>query len=155
MDPKVLYWTGALINMATMMAIALSGLRQIQRGEVARHRRSMLISASLVVAFLLSYVVKVIFLGQEDLASWEPAYVNTLRFHEGCILLMVVGGGFALMFGRALKRTSAFGTDPEAPEAPDQLRRRHRIAGRTALTAALLALASASIGLVGMYGRAQ
>jgi hypothetical protein len=56
--------------------------------------------------------------------------------------------------GRALRHTRAFRDDPDAPEAPASLRRRHRIAGRTALAGAVLGVASAAVVLAGMYGRA-
>ncbi|MBW2232109.1 MAG: DUF420 domain-containing protein [Deltaproteobacteria bacterium] len=150
MDPKVLYWTGALANMIILVAIGISGVRQIRRGEVARHRRSMLTSASLVLVFIGSYVLKLIFLGREDLASWEPTYVRTLRFHELCVLLMVVGGGLALTWGRALRQSNAIFDESDSAT---RLRKRHRMAGRTALVAALVGVASAALVLTGMYGR--
>jgi hypothetical protein len=77
-----------------------------------------------------------------------------LRFHELCVLLMVVSGGIALRLGHTLRQTKAFVDDPDAAEAPAGLRRRHRLAGRTALAGALLGVASAGVVLAGMYGRA-
>ena len=55
MDAKVLYWTGAFVNFAVITVLVLRGIGQIRRGEVARHRRSMLTGAALVGAFLVSY----------------------------------------------------------------------------------------------------
>ncbi len=153
MDPKVIYWTGALLNMGVLTGFVIAGLRQVKRGDVAGHRRSMLVAASLVVLFILSYVGKLAFLGREDLEVWSNAARNTLRFHELCVLAMVVGGGHAIFLGSKLMRTSLVLEDPDAPAPDAKQHRRHKIAGGVAVTGALLGFASAAFVLVGMYGR--
>jgi uncharacterized membrane protein YozB (DUF420 family) len=153
MDPKVIYWTGALINMALLTGFVIAGVRQVKRGEVERHRRSMLIAASLVVAFILSYVGKVAYLGREELAVWSGAARNTLRFHELCVLAMVIAGGHAIYLGRKLRASSLVSDDPNAPAPDPKQHRRHKLAGRVAGVAAVLGFASAAFVLVGMYGR--
>ena len=45
MDAKVLYWTGALVNLGVISVLLARGVFLIRRGEVARHRRSMLTGA--------------------------------------------------------------------------------------------------------------
>ncbi len=151
MDPKVLYWTGALLNMAAMFGFMLVGVRHIRRGRVAEHRRALLIAAALVIAFILSYGLKLSFLGREDLSLWSPVAIWTLRFHETCVLGMLVSGGLALRRGWVLSHTRALlegGPDP----LPAQLQR-HRRVGRFAILSAGLALLSAGGVLIGMYSR--
>ena len=92
MDPKVLFWTGALVNMALIVTLALFGVRARRRGDIAQHRRLMLSGAGLVGFFLTSYVFKLTFLGREDMSLWSPYAVWVLRFHETCVLVMLVAG---------------------------------------------------------------
>lgn len=144
-DPKVAYWTLALANMLAIVVLAAVAVRRVRRREVAGHRRLMLVAASLVGLFLASYVVKLFLLGREQLELWDPRYVNTLRFHETCVAVMVLAGARALWLGARRGAKQGF-TDPARA-------RSHRIAGRTALVSALLGLASASYVLFGMYER--
>jgi len=153
MDAKVIYWTVALLNMALLGGFALSGVLQARRGEYSRHRRSMLIAIVLVAGFVLSYGLKLAVLGREDLSVWNPLFVNTLRFHETCILTMVISGGLALRRGHGLARTRLVSDAADAPEADPAAMARHRLAGRIALWAAGFGFASAAIVLAGMYAR--
>jgi uncharacterized membrane protein YozB (DUF420 family) len=141
-DPKLLFWTAALVNMLAIVVLATVGVRRARRREIAGHRRLMLAASGLVGLFLLAYVLKVAALGREALELWEPHFVWALRFHETCVLGMVVGGGRALWLGER----SGF-RDPARARA-------HRLAGRTAAVSALLGVASAAYVLVGMYLRA-
>jgi uncharacterized membrane protein YozB (DUF420 family) len=154
MDPKVLYWTGALANMVLITALAVRGVGQVKRGEIPAHRRSMLTCVALVIAFLVSYALKVVFLGREDLEVWSSLHVNTLRFHETCVLIMVIGGGVALHRARAMRGTRNRTRDAADPAAPAAVVRLHRRAGRFAIVGLVLAVLSASVVLVGMYARA-
>ena len=154
MDARLVYWTAALLNMILLCIIALRGIAQARRGEVARHRRSMLISASLVLAFVGSYVPKVIFLGKEDLPSWSRGAVFTLYFHELCIAAMLLGGAVAIHRGLSLRRTRLVTHDPEDPDADPRTLNGHRLAGRVAVTGAIMGALSATVVLIGMYGRA-
>ena len=79
MDLKVAYWTAAWINLLVLSFFALSGVQQVRRGQVARHRRSMLTAVWLVVFFVVSYLVKLALLGREDLTVWSAAAIWTLR----------------------------------------------------------------------------
>jgi uncharacterized membrane protein YozB (DUF420 family) len=154
MDGKVIFWSGAFLNMLLIAGLAIHGVRCARRREFARHARAMRAAALLVAFFLLSYVSKLALLGREELETWSRASVDVLRFHELCVLAMLVGGGLALAIGRRLRATrlvTGAATDP-APAAP--LLRRHRAAGRTALAGALLGAASAAVVLAGMYARA-
>jgi len=154
MDPKVLYWTGALVNLGVIAVLVTRGVGQVRRGEVARHRRSMVTSAWLVVAFLVSYVFKVMLLGREDLAVWSNVYVQTLRFHETCVLVMLVGGVIALTRARRMRGTRNVTRDPSDAPAPDSTVRWHHRAGWAAVVGAIAGLLSAGVVLVGMYARA-
>jgi uncharacterized membrane protein YozB (DUF420 family) len=152
-DAKVLYWTGALVNLGVIVVLLMRGIRQIRRGEVASHRRSMLTSAWLVVAFLVSYVFKLALLGREDLTVWSPVYVLTLRFHESCVLAMIVAGAFAISRARKLAGTRNVTRDPVDPPAPASTVIWHHRAGWVAVLGAVMGLLSAAVVLAGMYSR--
>ena len=141
-DPKLVYWSAALANMIAIVALAAFGVGRARRREIAGHRRLMLSAAALVALFLVSYVAKVWLLGREALELWEAHYVFTLRFHETCVLAMVLAGTRAIWLGAK----SGF-ADPKRA-------RSHRRAGRTALVAAAFGVASAGYVLFGMYERA-
>ena len=64
-DPKVVYWTLAWIDLALAVSCACSGVIQIRRGRIEAHRRRMLLAGSLILLFLLSYPFKLGFLGRE------------------------------------------------------------------------------------------
>ena len=155
MDAKVIYWTAAWLNMAGVLALALLGIRQVRARHVAQHRRRMLGAAFLVVAFLLSYLAKLATLGREALDTWAPFYVHTLRFHETCVAFMVIGGSLALFLATRLRLArAADGSAGRYP--PEQVAARlrlHRRAGKTAVWASALGLASAGVVLFGMYQR--
>lgn len=142
MDPKLVYWTAALVNMIAIVALAGLGVRSIRRREISRHRRLMLAAVVLVALFLVSYFAKVFLLGREQLEIWEASYIWTLRFHEACVLVMVLAGLRALWLGAR----SGF-RDPKRA-------RSHRLAGRTALVSAALGVLTATYVLFGMYARA-
>jgi len=153
MDPKVLYWSAALANLGVVVLLAVGGVRAIRRAEVLRHRRLMLSSIALVLAFLVSYLFKVELLGKEDLAEWSSADIWVLRIHETCVTLMLVAG--AIAGGRAFKMrsTRAVTRDAADPPAPDTTRRSHRRWGWTAVIAAILGFATATLVLAAMYTR--
>jgi len=153
-DPKLLYWTGAFLNLGAIVVLALRGVAQVRRGEVEAHRRSMLAGAWLIGAFLVSYALKLHWLGREDLASWSRLHVHNLRFHESCVLLMLLAGSVALTRARAMRRTRERTRDPGDPPAPESTLRWHRRAGWTGVVASVAGLLTAGVILVGMYGRA-
>lgn len=141
LDPKLVFWTVALANMIAIVGLAVAGVGRARRREIGAHRRRMLAAAALVGVFLVAYFVKVAALGREALELWAPHYVWALRFHETCILGMVLGGGRALWLGQR----DGF-RDPARARA-------HRRAGWTATVSALLGVASAGYVLFGMYAR--
>lgn len=155
-DPKVLYWTGAWLNMAVIVTLARIAIGRVRRGEVLGHRHLMLVVCTLVVAFLVSYAIKLGVLGREELETWHLAYVLVLRFHEACIAAMVLGGATALHLAHQLRlrirRDGSEGTYP-----PDQIPRRlqlHQRAGKTAFWSCVLGLLSSGVVLFGMWQRA-
>lgn len=153
MEARFLFWCGALANMGLMFALMLDALRRVRRGDVAGHRREMLLASALVVVFLVAYVLKSAFIGREDFSVWSATQVATLRFHEVCVLVMMLAGGNALRLGRALGHTRIVTYDAADPPAPAAKLRWHRLSGRTAVVAAALGLASAAGVLAAMYGR--
>ena len=154
MDPKLLYWTAALVNLAVLCAYAVQGVRHVRRGEVARHRRNMTIASYLVLAFLGSYVLKLLFLGREDMAIWSTLDVWILRIHEVFVLLMVGAGILAWWQARKLLPTRLVTRDPADPAPDPRAAKIHRVAGRTAVVGALLGFLLAIGVLLGMYVRA-
>lgn len=146
MDPKLLYWTGALANMIVVVGLALAGVASVRRGEVERHRRLMLTASALVGAFVVSYVLKLTFLGREALSTWSPAAVWTLRVHELCVFTMLGAGVVAALRAGRMR---------DAPRAPEhaETRRQHRAFGRVAVLAACAGVVTAALVLAGMFGR--
>ncbi len=153
MDAKLLYWTGAFVNLAVIVLLAARGVSQVRRGEIEAHRRSMLTGAWLIAAFLVSYVFKLMFLGREDLDLWSRLHINNLRFHETCVLLMILAGSIALTRARAMRGTRQRTRNPEDPLARASTVAWHHRAGWTAIVASVLGLLTAGAILVGMYGR--
>ncbi|HTO52941.1 MAG TPA: DUF420 domain-containing protein [Myxococcota bacterium] len=151
LDPKVMYWTGALANMVVAFAVAAFGASRIRRAEIGAHQRSMKIAVTLVLLFVVSYGLKLWFLGRERLDLWEPRFVQMLRVHETCIAVMLVAGARALYLGSTRRLA-----DPPAPEqlaARAKSARSHRRAGWTALIACGLGALTAGYVLYGMYAR--
>ncbi len=153
MDPKILYWTGATLNMLVLIGFGGAGVHFIRRGDVVRHRRCMLTAGALVVAFLLSYLVKLALLGREDFGTWSSISVSTLRFHETCILIMLIGGTSALTRAWRMRVTRNVTRNKEDPPADASTLRWHRRSGWTALLGGLVGLLAAVFVLGGMYER--
>ncbi len=154
MEPKLIFWTVALVDLAAVAALAASGVRQRRRGDVKRHARNMIAAVSLVLLFLVAYVAKVWLLGKEDRGVWSPLAHWVLWFHEACIFTMLVAGALAGQRALRLRRTRNATHDPGDPPAPTRLASWHRRAGWAAVVAAGLAFASAGLVLLGMYERA-
>jgi len=155
MDPKLIFWTCALVNLGVLCGFALFGVRYARRGEIARHRRAMKIASLLIAAFIGSYVLKVVFLGREDMSVWIPLDVWVLRIHELFVLQMLIGGSIAWMQGRKLAGTRLVTHDSTDPTPDAQTVRIHRLAGRTAVVGSVFAFLLAISILAGMFGRAS
>jgi hypothetical protein len=154
MDPRLAYWTFALLDLTAVVGFAAAGVAALRRGDVPRHHRRMLTAAALVGLFLVSYLCKLALIGREDLGSWGTRSIWVLRLHELCVLTMFVAGTIAGTRAMRLRRTRNATRDPRDPPAPAELVRWHRGAGKTAVCAALLALGFAGLVLAGMYRRA-
>ncbi len=154
MDPNLLYWTGAYVNMGVIVGFAGWGVAARRRGAMALHRRNMLVGVFLVLLFVLSYGFKLLLLGREDLQAWTSADRWTLRAHELCVLAMVVAGAVASWRGRKLASTRNTTFAPEDPPAPARLAKGHRLAGWTAVIAVGFGFLTAGMVLAGMYRRA-
>ena len=100
--------------MAQLVGLAALGIRRVRARAVATHRRLMLIAGSLVVAFLVSYGFKLYLLGREQLDVWQPVYRHTLRFHETCVLVMVL----AVLFDAPLHEVANPTVTPNPEKAP-------------------------------------
>ena len=153
MDPKLLFWTAALVNLAVLCGYALSGVRLARMGEIARHRRAMKIASWLIVAFLGAYVLKVVILGREDQSVWTLLDVWVLRVHELFVMVMIGAGSVAWLQVKKLVDTRLVTHDPTDPMPDPRVVRIHRIAGRTAVIGAVLAFLLAVGVLAGMFAR--
>lgn len=154
MDPNLVFWTAALANMGLVLGLAVNGVRQRRRGDVPRHRRSMLGAGALVGLFLVGYALKLAFLGREAVETWTPAAIWTLRLHELCVASMLLGGGVAGVRATGLRRTRNATRNPADAPATRSVVVWHRRAGWTAVVAAGLGFGSAVMVLLGMYQRA-
>ncbi len=153
MDPKLLFWAAALVNLAVLCGFGLFGVRYARRGEIARHRRNMKIASLLILAFLASYVLKVAFLGREDQSVWSLVDVWVLRIHELFVVGMLVAGGIAWMQARRLLGTKIVTREPTDPAPDPKVARTHRLAGRTAVVCAVLGFVMAIGVFAGMAAR--
>ena len=154
MDPRLAFWTGALALMGGVVVCAAVGIARRRRGALRGHQSAMLASAALVGAFLLSYLLKLVFLGHEDIASWSENDRLVLWTHEACVAVMLGSGTMAGVRAWRLRRTRNATLDPRDPAAPAPLARWHRRAGWTAAVAAGAGWLTALFVLVGMYRRA-
>lgn len=154
MDPKLLFWTAALVDLGVLCGFALFGLRYARRGEIARHQRAMKIASSLVVIFLVAYAFKLMLLGREDMSVWSGLDVWILRIHEVFVLQMVIAGIVAWIKSRRLVGTRLVTHEAADPVPDSRDVRIHKIAGRTAVIGAILGFVMAVGVLIGMFGRA-
>ena len=154
MDPKTLFWTGALALMAGVLALSIRGIRRRRRGDLAGHQRAMLSACALVGVFLLGYLLKVFFLGHEQIAEWSPRDRLVLRIHEVFIAVMLSAGAVGGSRAWRLRRTRNATLDPLDPPAPHRLARWHRRAGWVAVLAAAGGWVTALMMLIAMYQRA-
>ena len=154
MNPKLVYWTIALANLAVIVACGARGVRAVRRGEIRTHRRMMLVSAALVALFLISYLVKVSVLGHEDKSAWTRLDYAILYLHETSIAGMLVAGGVALY--RALRFQAKLRPGWSIPPGADALpgRDQHRRAGAVAKWSGALAFLTAIGVWAGMLLRA-
>lgn len=154
MDPKLFFWTCALAVLGMLCGTALFGVRHARRGEIARHKRAMKIATLLVIVFVASYLLKVLFLGREEMSVWSTLDVWILRIHELFVLQMLVGGSIAWIQARKLIHTRLVTHDPKDPAPDPKTVRVHRLAGRTAVAGSVFAFLFAIGILAGMCRRA-
>lgn len=154
MDPKLIFWTCALADLGAVCGTALFGVRYVKRGEIARHKRAMKTASLLIVVFVVSYVLKLVFLGREDMSTWTSFDVWVLRIHELFVFQMLTGGSIAWIQARKLLKTRLVTHDSNDPAPDSRTVRIHRLAGRTAVVGSVFAFLLAIGVLTGMYGRA-
>ncbi len=153
-DARILFWSGALANMGVIVGLVALGIRQVRRGEIAAHRRSMLTSAGLVAFFLVSYLFKRTLIGGEDLDTWSRIALTNLYIHETLVVAMLLAGGVAFVRGRALSKTRRVSGRDEDPPASAEALLGHRRAGWAAVIAAVFGFLTACGILFGMLVRA-
>jgi uncharacterized membrane protein YozB (DUF420 family) len=149
------FWTIALANLGVIVACGARGVGAIRRGDARTHRRMMLAAAALVALFLVSYLLKVAWLGHGDRSAWTSLDYAILYTHELCIAGMLVAGAIALFRGLRFQRLLR--PSWVVPTGADALpgRERHRRAGRVAVWAGAFAFLTAVGVWTGMLLRAQ
>jgi uncharacterized membrane protein YozB (DUF420 family) len=155
LDGKLIFWTVALANLAVVTTLVGIAVRSVRAGDVARHRRCMIVSGCLVGGFVAAYALKLCFLGRELLESWSGSAIWMLRIHELCVLVMLIGGGTAGWRAYQMRSSRNVTHESSAARAPTVVATWHRRAGWSAVIGAGLALLTASMVLVGMYQRAN
>ncbi len=150
MDPKLLFWTGALVNMWLIVAIACSGIAKVRAGDEGSHQRRMILAGSLVALFVLAYGLKLFFLGREDLDQWQNWSVILLRIHEAFVLAMILGGARAATLAFKVRKIEA-----QSPEdaSIQVLRATHGKTGKFTFVSSLGGAITATGVLLGMYLR--
>jgi uncharacterized membrane protein YozB (DUF420 family) len=154
MNPGLLFWTAALVDLGVVCLVAILGVRCARRGEIARHRRAMKTASWLVVAFLLCYGLKVWLIGREDMSLWSQLDLWVLRIHELFVMIMLVAGAVAWSQARKLRGTRIVTRVASDPEPAPGTVRMHRRSGRVAVVSAVLGFAMAIGVLAGMFQRA-
>jgi uncharacterized membrane protein YozB (DUF420 family) len=141
----------ALLDLGAVVVLALLGVRQIRHGHWRAHRNFMLAATALVVGFLGAYLLKLHWMGHEDVASWSPFQVGVLRVHEVGIAAMLLGGAFAGYRAWRFRWGLPPGDRllPLAERPPE--RTSHLWAGRVAVAGAALAWLTAALLLAGMF----
>ena len=154
MDAHLAFWSLALAHMALLVAVAARGVQLARRGRYRAHRRAMRTAAALVLVFLAAYLGKRSWLGPEDLERWSRGALWNLWIHEAFVATMLAAGAVALVLARGLGRSRLLTGRPDDPRPDPATRRRHRLAGWTAVVAAVFGLVTAAGILAGMLGRA-
>lgn len=154
MDPNLVFWSAALLNLGVIVFCTYSGVRRIRARDVAGHRRSMLTGMSLVGLFLVAYVAKVGLLGREDKSDWTRFDFAVLYVHELCVVAMLVGAGIALY--RVARFRAGLGPGLVLPPDTNPLQglQAHRRAGWVAVLGSVLGFVTAIGVLAGMFARA-
>lgn len=145
---KVAYWAFAWALLAAATVSGGLGWRAIRKEQLARHVTLMNRAITLVVLFLVSYPIKLLILGREELDTWSDAARLILRSHETAVAAMLIAGGIARWLAR---RFGDRGQEVSAASARD--RNRHRRFGRVALVMSLVGLGTAAAVLAGMISR--
>jgi len=136
---RLLFWCAALPIMAIAFGRALRGIARVRAGRIDEHRADMRRAVWWVGAFLVAYLVKLVAIGHEDLATWSVARLVALRIHECVVFTMLAAGGVARVLGPRV----AAGAAALAPF--------HRWAGRAAAMTGMLGLLTAAFVLVQMF----
>ena len=154
MNPNLWFWSIALATLGATVVCTALGVRRMRAKDVAGHKRMMLTASSLIGAFLVAYVLKVVALGHEDKSAWTQLDHTILYVHETGIAALLLGGLLALY--RAWRFRGRLGADLVLPPEDDPLAGRlwHRRAGWTAVIGAALAFTTAVGVLARMFARA-
>lgn len=128
--------------MAVAVASAWVGVGAARAGRLDRHRRWMNRAGLWVIAFLVSYLLKLALLGREPLATWSAERLLVLNVHRAMVESMLVLGIVARVLG------------PRGLARGGRTRIVHRILGRVVLAAATLGIATAAWVLVQMISAA-
>ena len=146
MNYNLAFWLYAYVLMMVVVYVAFKGVGHIKRGEQEAHMKKMVFACNILIFFVVSYVVKILVLGREDKVGWQTMDLVVLYVHETCIFIMLLAGTYARIQAARFK-------DRPVSEIPAAARKKHARSGKVAITAATLALFTASFVLYGMWRR--
>ena len=147
---NLIFWGFAYLITGVAILFAVRGYRAVRRGDYGLHRTLMNTACNLILFFVAAYLVKVLVLGREDKTTWENLYLYTLYIHEGFIGLMLVTGIWARWLSHQFKDTLF---KDKLSETMAKKRKLHGRLGKVCLGAAGCGLFTATIILIGMFGR--
>ena len=109
---RIVYWCLALVPVGGAVVSAWVGVRAVRDGRVDDHRRWMNRASLWVIAFLVSYLLKLALLGREPLATWSAGRIVVLNVHRALVESMLVLGVVNRILGRVVlgAATLGFGT---------------------------------------------
>ncbi len=151
MTPRLIFWLYAMVLTCGIIGCAFVGISHARNGRYQLHRLWMNASSWIIVGFVGSYILKVIFLGKEDLQTWDSFYVVTLRIHEFFIAVMLGCGGFARYLAHQFRHTL---DETQLSTHWRKKRDTHKKLGKLSIYGACAALITACALIVGMLQRA-
>lgn len=150
MSPNLMFWIYAYALTIVALGIAFQGVARVRKGDEVGHAKKMNLAVLLILGFVGSYVLKVIFLGREPKTNWESLHFTVLYIHEFFIACMLLAGGYTRYLAGKFK-TSVGSSNPSA--AMLALRKKHRAAGKFCLIATTMALFTATFVLYTIHSR--
>lgn len=148
MTSNLMFWLYAYVLTIAALIIAFQGVAKIRQGDEIGHAKKMNLAILVILGFVASYVLKVIFLGREPKTNWESIHFTVLYAHEFFIAGMLIAGGYARYLAGKYKHTLG---KKDLSDQDIALRKRHRLSGKICLASTTMALFTATFVLHTIY----